>query len=137
MSQVRITVLGCRRSALRAQEALGELDLTVYPAELIDLPCLGRLDIQHILEAFLAGSDGVLVVGCYDDACEHLRGNSMAERRVDYARELLAEAHVESARLAMGRTSGASPHRYRRLVNEFAQQVQELGPRNGRPEEGE
>ena len=136
MKQVRITLLGCRRSALRASEAAKELRLDIYPVELIDLPCLGRLDTQHILEAFVSGSDGVLVVGCYDDACEHLRGNSLAERRVEYLRELLAEAHVEVERLAMGRVSGASPHRYRRLVNEFAQQVQSLGPRNGAVREG-
>ena len=137
MSQLRITLLGCRRSALRARQAAEQLGLELHPVDFVDLPCLGRLDTQHVLEAFVAGSDGVLVVGCYDDACEHLRGNTMAERRVEYLQDLLAEAQVESERLCMGRVSGAAPHRYRELVNRFAERVQALGPRNGRSEKGE
>ena len=37
---------------------------------LIKLPCSGRLEVLHILEAFETGSDGVIVLTCLNGKCQ-------------------------------------------------------------------
>jgi hypothetical protein len=55
-----------------------------YPPEIkiIMVPCTGRVDIIHLLKAFEAGADAVMVVGCLEGECHYLTGNVRAKKRV-------------------------------------------------------
>ncbi len=48
-----------------------------YPpnVRIIEVPCTGKVDIIHILQAFEYGADGVIVVGCMEGDCHYQRGN--------------------------------------------------------------
>jgi coenzyme F420-reducing hydrogenase delta subunit/NAD-dependent dihydropyrimidine dehydrogenase PreA subunit len=59
------------------------------------LPCAGRVDSLHILEAFHLGFDGVLVAACRKDECKLEKGNEEAEQRIASLRKLLAEVNLE------------------------------------------
>ncbi len=39
-----------------------------YPTDvrIIQVPCTGKVDIVHLLQAFEAGADGVFVAGCLE-----------------------------------------------------------------------
>jgi coenzyme F420-reducing hydrogenase delta subunit/formate hydrogenlyase subunit 6/NADH:ubiquinone oxidoreductase subunit I len=54
------------------------------------LPCAGRVDSLHILEAFHLGFDGVLVAACKKEECKLEKGNEEAEQRIVSLRKLLA-----------------------------------------------
>jgi len=54
----------------------------------------GKIEMEHILEAFLKGIDGILVAGCLEGGCHFLEGNLRARRRTDRIREMLAEIGV-------------------------------------------
>ncbi|MEW6524370.1 MAG: hydrogenase iron-sulfur subunit [Bacillota bacterium] len=137
LQPVRVTAFCCRRSAERAAAEARVLGLDVPGLNLVSVPCSGRVDVLHLLKAFEAGADGVLVMGCYEDACEFLRGNILAGRRVEYAQKLLAEAGLEPGRLAMIHVSPASPHRFARTVREMFDKLHVLGPRGAAGRDGE
>jgi coenzyme F420-reducing hydrogenase delta subunit len=127
-SSVKLTALCCTRSAERAAAEARCLGLDLPQLRLVSLPCSGRVDVLHLLQALNAGADGVLVMGCYEDSCEFLRGNSLAQNRVAYAQQLLTEAGIAPGRLAMVRVSPATPHRFAAAVKDMVTQLQALGP---------
>ncbi len=74
-----------------------------YPANVrvMKVPCTGILQIHQFLEAFKAGAQGVMVVGCKDDGCHYEVGSQKAAKKVDIAKTLLKEYGVEPERLEM------------------------------------
>jgi heterodisulfide reductase subunit A len=74
-----------------------------YPANVrvVKVPCTGILQIHHFLDAFKAGADAVMVVGCKVDGCHYEEGSVHAERRVKLAKRLLRLYGIEPERLEM------------------------------------
>jgi len=54
----------CHYCAYAAADLAGAMRLS-YPVnvKVVELPCSGRMDVQHILHAFEHGADGVFVAG--------------------------------------------------------------------------
>lgn len=54
----------CHHCAYAAADLAGSLRLE-YPTsvKIINLPCTGKLDVLHVLDAFERGADGVMVAG--------------------------------------------------------------------------
>jgi len=92
-----------------------------YPSavRIIPSPCTGKVEMEHILEAFEKGVDGVLVVGCLEGGCHFLEGNLRARRRTDRVREVLEEIGLGSGRLKMVNLSDS-------MASEFVQNLQEM-----------
>jgi F420-non-reducing hydrogenase iron-sulfur subunit len=90
-----------------------------YPpgVRIIHSPCTGKIEMEHILEAFEKGTDGVLVVGCLEGGCHFLEGNLRARRRADRVREVLDEIGLGGERLKMVNLSDS-------MAAEFVQQLQ-------------
>ncbi|MBI4744707.1 MAG: hydrogenase iron-sulfur subunit [Actinobacteria bacterium] len=65
------------------------------------LLCSGKLDILNILETFESGIDGIFVVGCKEDECRNINGNSRASRRVNYIKKILEQIGISSERIAV------------------------------------
>lgn len=74
-----------------------------YPANVrvMKVPCTGILQVHQFLEAFKAGAQGVMVVGCKSDGCHYEVGSQKAEKKVELAKILLKEYGVEPERLEM------------------------------------
>jgi len=74
-----------------------------YPdsIRIIRLPCTGKVDVIHMMEAFQKGADGVYVAGCLEGECHYLTGNLRARKRVEYIKKLLDEIGVGGERLEM------------------------------------
>lgn len=100
-----------------------------YPASIriVKVPCSGRIDTIHILEAFQTGADGVCIVGCLEGDCHFIAGNIRARKRVHYARNLLAEAGLEAGRLEMYNLSASDGRRFAQIMREMSEKIQELG----------
>jgi coenzyme F420-reducing hydrogenase delta subunit len=69
--------------------------------EIERLPCTGRLEVPHLLDAFTDGADAVFVVGCEQDKCHNLSGSRRAEKRVGYCKKLLQELDMEPGLVEM------------------------------------
>jgi coenzyme F420-reducing hydrogenase delta subunit len=61
----------------------------------LGLPCAGRVDALHVLEAFHSGFDGVLIAACKKEECKLEKGNEKAENRISALKKLLAEVNLE------------------------------------------
>jgi nicotinamide mononucleotide adenylyltransferase len=70
--------------------------------------CTGRLQPEHVLKAFEAGSEAVCMVACQDDNCHHLEGSKRCARRVAYIRSLLDEIGLGGERLLLFHLPGTA-----------------------------
>jgi coenzyme F420-reducing hydrogenase delta subunit/ferredoxin-like protein FixX len=57
----------------------------------IDLPCAGRIEAYHVLEAIQSGADGVMVVACSEEDCKQEGVSARAEHVVGRIQEKLAQ----------------------------------------------
>ena len=91
-----------------------------YPGNVrvLRLPCTGKLEVNYMLAAFERGVDGVIVAGCLEGGCHFLEGNLRARRRVERARQLLAEIGLEPERLEMFNLSSAEGPRFAEIVDD-------------------
>ena len=87
-----------------------------YPANvrIIHTPCTGKIEMEHILDAFEKGIDGVLVAGCLEGGCHFLEGNLRARKHTGRIREILDEIGVGAERLKMVNFSAAMAPTFRR-----------------------
>lgn len=101
-----------------------------YPpnTRVIRLMCSGRVDPAFIPRAFLAGYDGVMVLGCHPGDCHYLTGNYQAERKIHLTRKLLEMAGIGSERLLLDWVSAGEGERFSQVVREFVEKIRGLGP---------
>jgi coenzyme F420-reducing hydrogenase delta subunit len=92
-----------------------------YPpgVRIINAPCTGKIEMEHILEAFEKGVDGVLIVGCLEGGCHFLEGNLRARKRTERVSEVLDEIGLRGDRLKMVNLSDS-------MASEFVQQLQDM-----------
>ena len=72
----------CKWSAYNATERAA-YDKLNYPenVKIIRVPCSGAVDPSHVMLALHMGAQGVLIGGCYPNACHYARGNFRARAR--------------------------------------------------------
>jgi coenzyme F420-reducing hydrogenase delta subunit len=101
-----------------------------YPSEVkvLQVPCTGRVDIIHLLNAIEDGADGVYVAGCLEGECHYLTGNIKTRKKVAYVKKILAEIGMEPERLEMYNLSSAQGGRFAEIAHEMTQKIRELGP---------
>ncbi len=101
-----------------------------YPAEIkvIQVPCTGRVDILHLLNAIEDGADGVYVAGCLEGECHYIAGNLKARRKVGYVKKTLEEIGIEPERVEMYNLSSAQGARFAEIANEMVENIKKLGP---------
>lgn len=78
------------------------------PVDEIVVPCTGRLQPEHLLKAFEAGSSLVCVIACQDDNCHYVEGCRRAGKRLDYVRGLLDQIGLGGDRLALFHLPGSA-----------------------------
>ena len=119
----------CNYCAYAAADLAGS-KRTQYPANvrIIHAPCTGKIEMEHILEAFVKGIDGILVAGCLEGGCHFLEGNLRARKRTDRIREMLEEIGVGGERLKMVNLSAAMAPMFVEHVREMVKAIKALGP---------
>jgi F420-non-reducing hydrogenase iron-sulfur subunit len=101
-----------------------------YPADIkiIQVPCTGRVDILHLLNAIEDGADGVYVAGCLEGECHYISGNLKARKKVAYVKKTLMEIGIEPERVEMFNLSSAQGARFAEIAREMADRIKGLGP---------
>jgi F420-non-reducing hydrogenase iron-sulfur subunit len=119
----------CNYCAYAAADLAGSKRMQ-YPAgvRIIHTPCTGKLEMEHILDAFEKGVDGVLVVGCLEGGCHFLEGNLRARKRIERIGSILEEIGVGSGRIQMVNLSDAMAPAFVESVKEIVTVVRALGP---------
>jgi len=101
-----------------------------YPpnTRVIRVMCSGRIDPVFIPEAFLAGFDGAMVLGCHPGDCHYLTGNFQAETKIHLTRKLFEMAGVGSERILLDWVSAGEGERFAQVVDQFVERMRQLGP---------
>ncbi len=102
-----------------------------YPPyiRLIRVMCSARVDLRHIIEAFLNGADGMFVGGCHLDDCHYItHGNYEAISMVRLCARLLEHAGLNPRRLRIEWVSAGEGIRFANVMNEFSAEIEKLGP---------
>ncbi len=129
MSEPRILAFCCHYCAYAAADLAGSMRLQYAPnVRILRLPCTGKLDPAHIMQAFEKGVDGVIVAGCLEGGCHFQEGNLRAKRRVAMTRQMLDEAGINPDRLEMFNLSSADGPTFKRIVDLMTERLKELGP---------
>ncbi len=125
----RVVAFACQYCAYSAADLAGPTGMQ-YPANvrLVKLPCMGKLDVLYILDAFENGADAVFVAGCLDGNCHHVEGPPRAKRRLVLANKILDELGIGSERLGMYQMSGGESVRFVEAAREMTERARQLGP---------
>ena len=96
---------------------------------IIRLMCTGRVDLAFVLRAFQKGADGVIIGGCWLGECHYVtEGNYYALNMMHLCKKLLHHAGVNPDRLRIEWISAAEGVRFAEIMNDFTEQLRELGP---------
>jgi coenzyme F420-reducing hydrogenase delta subunit len=119
----------CNYCAYAAADLAGARRMQYPPnVRVVHSPCTGKIEMEHILDAFEKGIDGVLVAGCLEGGCHFLEGNLRAKLRVEHVREILDQIGVGAKRLRMVNLSSAMAPTFVESVREMVETVTALGP---------
>ncbi|MFC1919726.1 hydrogenase iron-sulfur subunit [Chloroflexota bacterium] len=101
-----------------------------YPHNIrvVRVMCSGRIDTAFIVDAFLKGMDGVMVIGCHPGDCHYLTGNHEAVNMVFVAKILLEYAGMNPDRLFLDWVSASEGVHFSRLVTDFTETIRKMGP---------
>jgi len=125
----RVISFFCNWCTYAASDLAGVNRLTLPPDfRVVRVMCSGSLDPEVIVEAFVAGADGVFIGGCHPGDCHYISGNYLAEQKVRVLKELLGLTDLEPGRLRLEWISASEATRYQELITQFIGQITDLGP---------
>lgn len=108
---------------LNSEETLGA---TV--SNWIPVACSGKIDTHHILKAFKAGADGVLILGCPEGHCHFQDGNYQTRKKVYLIQKVLGAFGIEPERLAMELAIDPEGKKIPQWVARMKNDLAKLGP---------
>jgi F420-non-reducing hydrogenase iron-sulfur subunit len=125
----KVIVFCCNWCAYAGADLAGVSRLKISPHfRIVRTMCSGRVDPELVLQAFLAGADGIMVAGCHPGECHYMEGNYKAMRRVAFMKRLLEGFGVEPDRLALEWVSASEGAKFQEVINGFVERIEKLGP---------
>jgi coenzyme F420-reducing hydrogenase delta subunit len=94
----------------------------------IPIICVGKIDATQMIDAFKAGADGVLILGCPEGNCHYQDGNYEARKRVYLLRKLLESRGIEKERLRIVLATDPTAKTIPQLLKEMEIDLARLGP---------
>jgi len=67
----------------------------------IPIICAGKIDAEYLVDAFLHGADGVLILGCPEGDCHYQDGTIETKKRLALLRQALAVYNIEPERIRL------------------------------------
>jgi quinone-modifying oxidoreductase subunit QmoB len=128
----RILAFVCENDALPAVDMAGHLRMN-YNAmvRIIQLRCLGSMNIVWVGDALASGFDGVILIGCKkgdDYQCHYVRGSELAETRMTNVREKLKQLVLEEDRVQIHELAISEYHRIPKIFDDFLEVINTVGP---------
>ncbi len=125
----RIVAFCCDKSGYVAADMAGKLGISLPESlEVVRIPCAGRIDARHMLEALEKGADGVLVFACHEENCQSLTGNLVAKARMGYVHQIMERIGLEKERLGLCNLATNNGAKFAETVREKFEELKRLGP---------
>ncbi len=94
----------------------------------IPIICSGKIDAKHILDAFVRGADGVLILGCPEGDCHYQDGNFEAKKRVYLLHKVLDTYGIERERIRIELSIDPEGKMIPELVKKMSETMRKIGP---------
>jgi F420-non-reducing hydrogenase iron-sulfur subunit len=125
----KILAFCCQWCSYSGADLAGAMRMQYPPnIRIILVPCTGRVDILHVLQAFEAGADAVFIAGCHDGDCHYITGNFLAKKRVSRIKQILAAAGLEPERVEMFQVAASEGAKFAQVATEMTARALRLGP---------
>lgn len=121
-----ILVFCCQWSEFSALDK-PEIRLFDNRAVLMEIPCFKGLDPYHVIEAMLAGFDGVLAVVCSDADCKVEKGYDIGERNTTVLQKVLKEMRLQE-RFELYKASPREIGDFEKRLRTFVEKLSALPP---------
>lgn len=95
---------------------------------LVKVPCTGRINTLHVLNAVQGGADGVMISGCLPEKCHFKEGNLSAMRQQDEFANFLDYVGYEKERVRFVWLDLQDLGRIQKELSAFEADIAELGP---------
>lgn len=127
--QPRIVAFCCSRSAQQAGELFRLLERKgTESLQIVEVPCGGAIAQRFLLESFLEGADGVLVLACHPDNCHSSHGNRFAKNRTIEIQKRLAVIGLQAERLEYASLASNMAAEFGEIVHRFESKLSQMGP---------
>lgn len=127
-SEPRILAFLCNWCSYAGADLAGVSRIQYSPnIRIVRVMCSGRVDPLFIIEGFLNGSDGIMVLGCHPGDCHYLQGNHEAIHTNRAVNILLDYIGINSERLLLDWVSASEGIRFQKIVDTFTSRVRLLG----------
>ena len=97
-----------------------EFDSDVH---IIDMPCAGRVDPLHIMQALQQGMDGVLIAACHEEDCRSKSGSKEARRLITTLKKTLSQIGLEE-RLHFCTVAPRYPESFQEELRRFKEKIE-------------
>jgi len=125
----RIVVFACNWCSYAGADTAGVSRIQHQPHfRMIRVMCSGRIQPAFVFRAFEKGADGVLVSGCHFGDCHYIFGNERAVEQFEKTMKVVKLLGIGEGRLRLEWISAAEGNRFAEVIDEFTDQVRELGP---------
>ena len=94
----------------------------------IPIICSGKVDVEHIVDAFKHGADGVLILGCPEGECHYQDGNLEVKKRVYLLQKVLDSYGIEPERVKIELALDPEGKSIPELVKKMSDRLKKLGP---------
>ncbi len=97
-------------------------------AKTVKMACSSMTKDVHLLRAFEAGADAVVVLVCSGESCRHAQGSIRAEKRVNYVKTILDDIGMDSRRLNIFNTKATDSASIEGIINDTVAGLETIGP---------
>ncbi|MCP3901239.1 MAG: hydrogenase iron-sulfur subunit [Desulfobacteraceae bacterium] len=97
-------------------------------AKTVKMACSSMTKDIHLLKAFEAGADAVLVFVCPEKGCRYAEGSIRAKKRVDYVKTILDDIGMDSRRLNFFNTSAKDSESINDIIQDTISELEIIGP---------
>ena len=120
----KIVAFCCQNSAYEAGLAAKAFN---YPLpkglKMIKVPCAGKIDIHYILNTFVEGADGVIVLACHTGNCKSEAGNTYAKWRLNDAYTKLERIGIDKDCLEFATLASNMASDFSRIVIDMENRI--------------
>ncbi len=128
MNDIKILAFLCWKWGYGAGDMAGTIRAQ-YPATLrpVRINCTGRVTPSLMMRAIGKGSDAILLAAWYHGECDYETGNLVAERNVQYVKEILKTTGISPERVQMIHCSAAEGQKFQSEVIRISELIVNLG----------
>ncbi|MCP3874556.1 MAG: hydrogenase iron-sulfur subunit [Desulfobacteraceae bacterium] len=97
-------------------------------AKTIKMACSSMTKDVHLLRAFEAGADAVVVLVCSNKGCRYAEGSIRAKKRVGYVKTILDDIGMDSKRLNIFNTTAKDSGSIKDIIQDTIASLETIGP---------